>query len=129
MADSSVASAPKKGFFNQYAPLWPSTVGLACAYMGLVVATQGSLRFTDQGVFTDGAAAVALILEVTAELVIGVPGLGRTLGIAQSSGAVTLTYALVVAIGIIGIIINLFARYIERRVLRWHPSVRRDVAA
>ena len=75
------------------------------------------------------AAAVALILEVTAELVIGVPGLGRTLGIAQSSGAVTLTYALVVAIGIIGIIINLFARYIERRVLRWHPSVRRDVAA
>lgn len=61
MADSSVASAPKKGFFNQYAPLWPSTVGLACAYMGLVVATQGSLRFTDQGVFTDGAAAVALI--------------------------------------------------------------------
>ena len=56
MADSSVASAPKKGFFNQYAPLWPSTVGLACAYMGLVVATQGSLRFTDQGVFTDAPA-------------------------------------------------------------------------
>lgn len=75
------------------------------------------------------AAAVALILEVTAELIIGVPGLGRNLGVAQSSGAVALTYALVVAIGIIGIIINLFARAIERRVLRWHPSVRRDVAA
>lgn len=74
------------------------------------------------------AAAVALILQVTAELVIGVPGLGRNLGIAQSSGAVALTYALVVAIGIIGIAINLFARAMERRVLKWHPSVRRDVA-
>lgn len=29
--------------------------------MGLLVATQGSLRFTDQGVFTDGAATVALL--------------------------------------------------------------------
>lgn len=74
------------------------------------------------------AAAVALILQVTAELVIGVPGLGRNLGIAQSSGAVALTYALVVAIGIIGIAINLFARAMERRILKWHPSVRRDVA-
>ena len=72
------------------------------------------------------AAAVALILQVTAELVIGVPGLGRNLGIAQSSGAVALSYALVVAIGIIGILINLFARALERRVLAWHPSVRRE---
>ncbi|NLX00625.1 MAG: ABC transporter permease [Actinomycetales bacterium] len=74
------------------------------------------------------AAAVALILQVTAELVIGVPGLGRNLGVAQSSGAVSLTYALVVAVGIIGIAINLFARALERRILNWHPSVRRDVA-
>jgi ABC-type nitrate/sulfonate/bicarbonate transport system permease component len=33
------------------------------------------------------AAAVALILEITAELVIGVPGLGKSIGVAQSSGA------------------------------------------
>ena len=55
------ASAPAHGFFARYAPLWPSAFGLACAWMGLLVATQGSLRFTDQGVFTDGAATVALI--------------------------------------------------------------------
>lgn len=50
-----------RGFFATYAPLWPSVVGLACAFMGLSIATQGSLRFTDQGVFTDGAATVALV--------------------------------------------------------------------
>lgn len=75
------------------------------------------------------AAAVALILEITAELVIGVPGLGRDVGVAQSSGAVPLTYALVVVVGVIGITVNLVARAIERRVLRWHSSVRRELAA
>ena len=61
MTDSFVASPSKEGFFNRYAPLWPSLFGLACAYMGLLVATQGSLRLTDQGVFTDGAATVAVV--------------------------------------------------------------------
>ncbi|PKW25494.1 ABC transporter permease [Phycicoccus duodecadis] len=74
------------------------------------------------------AAAVALILEITAELVIGVPGLGQTIGVAQSSGAVPETYALVIAVGLLGVAVNLLARAIEKRVLRWHPSVRRDAA-
>ena len=73
------------------------------------------------------AAAVALILEVTAELVIGVPGIGRSIGIAQSSGAAEQTYALVIVVGLIGVAVNLFARAVERRVLRWHPSVRKDI--
>jgi ABC-type nitrate/sulfonate/bicarbonate transport system permease component len=73
------------------------------------------------------AAAVALILEVTAELVIGVPGLGRSIGVAQSSGAAEQTYALVIVVGLIGVAVNLFARTVERRVLRWHPSVRKDI--
>nr|WP_269809825.1 ABC transporter permease subunit [Kineosporia rhizophila] len=74
------------------------------------------------------AAAVALILEITAELVIGVPGLGKTIGVAQSSGAVSQTYALVIAVGLIGVLVNLAARTAERRVLRWHPSIRRETA-
>jgi ABC-type nitrate/sulfonate/bicarbonate transport system permease component len=44
------------------------------------------------------AASVALILEVTAELIIGVPGLGKSIGVAQSSGAVPETYALVLVV-------------------------------
>ncbi len=74
------------------------------------------------------AAAVALILEITAELVVGVPGLGRSIGVAQSSGAVTLTYALVVVVGLVGVAINVVARAVERRALRWHSSVRKEVA-
>ncbi|MEU7873940.1 ABC transporter permease [Dactylosporangium sp. NPDC049140] len=73
------------------------------------------------------AAAVALILEITAELIIGVPGLGRSIGVAQGSGAVAETYALVIVIGIIGVLVNVSARAVERRVLRWHTSVRENL--
>jgi ABC-type nitrate/sulfonate/bicarbonate transport system permease component len=69
---------------------------------------------------------VALILEVTAELIIGVPGLGRAIGVAQSSGAVPDTYALVIVVGLVGVLVNASARGVERRVLRWHTSIRRD---
>jgi ABC-type nitrate/sulfonate/bicarbonate transport system permease component len=72
------------------------------------------------------AASVALILEITAELIIGVPGLGKSIGVAQSSGAVPETYALVLVVGIIGVLVNASARAVERRALRWHTSVRGD---
>lgn len=72
------------------------------------------------------AAAVALILEITAELIVGVPGLGKAIGVAQSSGAVPKTYALVIVVGVVGIAVNLAARAAERRALRWHASVRKE---
>ena len=72
------------------------------------------------------AAAVALILEITAELIIGVPGLGKSIGIAQSSGAVADTYALVIVVGLIGVAVNVGARAVERRTLRWHTSIRSE---
>lgn len=72
------------------------------------------------------AASVALILEITAELIIGVPGLGKAIGVAQSSGAVEKTYALVIVVGIIGVGVNLLARALERRTLRWHVSIRKE---
>jgi ABC-type nitrate/sulfonate/bicarbonate transport system permease component len=73
------------------------------------------------------AAAVALILAVTAELVIGNPGIGHRLAIAQSSGAVDTAYALVVVAGLLGITVNLCARWVERRTLAWHPSQRGEM--
>lgn len=72
------------------------------------------------------AASVALILEITGELIIGTPGLGRQIGIAQSSGAVEIMYALVIVTGLLGVAMNVLARTAEKRVLRWHPSVRRE---
>jgi ABC-type nitrate/sulfonate/bicarbonate transport system permease component len=74
-------------------------------------------------------AAVAFILAITAELVIGSPGLGLAIQVAQSSGAVSTMYALVVLAGLVGIGVNLAVRLLERRVLAWHPSVRRESAA
>ena len=75
------------------------------------------------------AAAVALVLAITGELVIGAPGLGAQIAIAQTSNAVPLMYALVVVAGLLGVIINLAARVVERRFLAWHQSVRGEVAA
>ena len=74
------------------------------------------------------AAAVALILAVTAELIIGNPGIGNRLAVAQSSGAVDVTYALVVVAGLLGVVVNLGARWVERRALAWHPAQRPEVA-
>jgi len=74
------------------------------------------------------AAAVALILEITGELIIGTPGLGKEIALAQSSGAVASMYALVIVTGLIGVLVNSMARLLERRILRWHPSIRGEVA-
>lgn len=71
------------------------------------------------------SSSVALMLAVTAELVIGSAGLGRSINLAGEGGAVELMYALIVVIGVTGWALNsVFAR-IERRVLHWHVSVRR----
>lgn len=75
------------------------------------------------------AAAVALILTITAELIIGTPGLGNEIGVAQSGGAVATMYALVVVTGLIGVGVNLLARALEKSLLGWHPSVRSQVRA
>jgi ABC-type nitrate/sulfonate/bicarbonate transport system permease component len=75
-------------------------------------------------------AAVALILAVTGELVIGGGiGLGAAIANAQSSGAVPQVYALVIVTGLLGVVVNVGARLLERRVLSWHTSVRADLAA
>lgn len=74
-------------------------------------------------------AAVALILTITAQLVIGSPGLGQEIAVAQSSGAPHLVHALIVATGILGVLLNTGVRALERRVLHWHPSVRGEVPA
>lgn len=70
------------------------------------------------------AASVALILTVTGELIIGTDGLGRLIVLAQNAGNYAQMYALIIVTGILGLLVNLVMRAIERRVLRWHPSIR-----
>ncbi|HEX5860062.1 MAG TPA: ABC transporter permease [Microbacterium sp.] len=70
------------------------------------------------------AAAVALILAITAEMVIGTPGLGRAIVFYQAAGDWVGVYSLVIVTGLLGLAINLVFRLIERKSLAWHQSVR-----
>ena len=70
------------------------------------------------------SSAVALILAVTAEIVIGSAGLGRSINVARSSGAIELMYALIITTGLLGYLLNTITTQAERRVLHWHPSHR-----
>jgi ABC-type nitrate/sulfonate/bicarbonate transport system permease component len=73
------------------------------------------------------ATSVALVLAITGELVIGTPGLGKEIALAQTGGAVAAMYALVVVTGVLGLAASLATRAAERRVLAWHPSLRGEV--
>ena len=70
------------------------------------------------------ASAVALILTITAELVIGAEGLGRSINLARSGGNEELMYALILATGVLGLLLNAIFVRAERRILYWHPSQR-----
>ena len=70
------------------------------------------------------SSAVALILAVTVELVLGEPGLGQEMNIARQSAAVPQMYALIVMTGLIGWLLNIALSMVERRVLHWHASQR-----
>jgi ABC-type nitrate/sulfonate/bicarbonate transport system permease component len=74
------------------------------------------------------SSAVALILAVTAELVIGSAGLGREINVARSGGAIDALYALIIATGLLGWFLNILTTQGERRVLHWHPSHRKASA-
>lgn len=99
--------------FGRVARLWRVTLPSALPY----VAT--GLRIS---------AAVALILAVTAELVIGAPGLGREINVARQGGATDLMYGLIIATGLIGWLLNVIFVRLERRMLHWHPSHRGSTA-
>ena len=70
------------------------------------------------------ASAVSLILTVTAELVIGSAGLGRSINLARSGGNEELMYALIIATGVLGLLLNQISVFAEKRLLHWHPSQR-----
>lgn len=71
------------------------------------------------------AAAIGLILAITAEIIVGVPGIGvRITGAQSAGGAEALMYAWILAAGLLGWVLNAIIQAVERRVLHWHPSFR-----
>lgn len=71
--------------------------------------------------------AIGLVITITAELLIPAPGIGTQIGLAEAGGATDQLYALIVLSGLIGLAVNLLVRSVERRVLHWHTSARREV--
>jgi ABC-type nitrate/sulfonate/bicarbonate transport system permease component len=74
------------------------------------------------------SSTVALILAFTAELFMGIPGLGQAMNVANAFGLENELYALALATGFLGVAIHLVSTAVERRALRWHPSQRQAVA-
>jgi ABC-type nitrate/sulfonate/bicarbonate transport system permease component len=70
------------------------------------------------------SSTVSLILAFTAELFMGLPGLGQKVNFAQAYGLDKQLYAYALATGFLGVAIHLAMTALERRALRWHPSQR-----
>ncbi|MDP2710462.1 MAG: ABC transporter permease [Solirubrobacteraceae bacterium] len=68
------------------------------------------------------ASAAALITAVTAELVIGSPGMGSAIAKAQTAGATVKMYGLILGTGMLGLVTHLFFQRLEGHFLRWHLS-------
>jgi ABC-type nitrate/sulfonate/bicarbonate transport system permease component len=75
------------------------------------------------------SSTVALILAFTAELFMGTPGLGQKVNYASSFGLHEQLYAYALATGFLGLAIHMLTTTAERRMLRWHPSQRAELAA
>jgi ABC-type nitrate/sulfonate/bicarbonate transport system permease component len=74
------------------------------------------------------SSTVSLILAFTAELFMGIPGLGQKLNVASAYGLTDQIFALAIAVGFLGLAIHLAFAALEKRALRWHPSQRLGTA-
>jgi ABC-type nitrate/sulfonate/bicarbonate transport system permease component len=68
------------------------------------------------------ASSIALILAITAEIVIGSPGIGQAINLAQAGGATADMYGLIVVAGIVGWALNAALVWCERRLLPWRVA-------
>ncbi|WEG08479.1 ABC transporter permease subunit [Microbacterium horticulturae] len=72
------------------------------------------------------AAAVALLITLSAEIIIPSPGIGQEIMLAQSGGAIPEMYAYIVLAGLLGVAINAVFVALEHVVLAWHPTHREE---
>ncbi|WP_413248730.1 ABC transporter permease [Sinomonas flava] len=75
------------------------------------------------------SAAIAVIVAVVTEMIGGAAGIGQGITVAQSAGALPEMYALILAAGLLGLVLNAGFRALEKPLLFWHPSVRKEASA
>lgn len=67
-------------------------------------------------------ASIGLIAAIAAELIAGVAGLGREIGMARSSIDLAPMYALITISGVIGVVVSALISLLRRSLLFWHAS-------
>jgi ABC-type nitrate/sulfonate/bicarbonate transport system permease component len=65
------------------------------------------------------AAAVSLLVAVSTEIIIGSPGLGQSITLAEQSNDLDRMYALIAMTGLLGIIVNSLVVGLEKKVASW----------
>lgn len=75
------------------------------------------------------SAAIALIVAIATEIVVGSSGLGFAINEVRYANDIALMYGIIVVTGVIGLMIAVAFRRLERRLLRWHASQRQAVPA
>lgn len=73
--------------------------------------------------------AIALILVITAELVVGAAGLGSAIAAAYTAVQIPTMYALIAVTGTLGWLLSTAFQAAEARLLHWHPAQRQEVRA
>ena len=70
------------------------------------------------------SAIIAMLLAISVELLVLVPGVGSLIAVAQRNGETVDVYAFTLLAGFLGLAVVLLFSRVERRVIAWHPSVR-----
>ncbi|NGO80388.1 ABC transporter permease subunit [Streptomyces sp. YC504] len=86
------------------------------------VVLPGALPFVATGLRL--SAILGMLLAMSIEMLILVPGVGALLGTAQRNGDTVDVYALTLLAAFLGLAVALAVSRLERRMIRWHPSVR-----
>ncbi|GAA1469185.1 ABC transporter permease [Microbacterium thalassium] len=72
---------------------------------------------------------MALVTAIVTEYIIGIPGLGAMLSTAQVNGLLDRMYALIVAMGLLGLALNGVIAALNGPLLFWHASQRERVSS
>jgi ABC-type nitrate/sulfonate/bicarbonate transport system permease component len=70
------------------------------------------------------AAVIGMLLAISVELLVRVPGVGNGLARAQGNAATDDVYAYTVIAGLMGLVVVLVFARVERALIHWHPSQR-----
>jgi ABC-type nitrate/sulfonate/bicarbonate transport system permease component len=70
------------------------------------------------------SAALALLVTVSAEIIVGAPGIGQAITLAEGGNALGLMYAYIVTAGLLGVLLNTTLSALARHFTAWSPGVR-----